>query len=128
MVILITGKQGAGKTHYARELITELEATGFNVCWIDGDAWRGEHKNDDYSEEGRKRNLLSAAQQAAEYERGGHYVVLSFIAPKRKWRDAMRKYWHESRLVYMPGGKLWEGTEYETPVENEFNREINKYR
>ena len=119
MVILITGKAGAGKTHYASELKKELIQEGLGVICIDGDDLRVKDRNEDFSDQGRILNLTHAAELAKRYEMQGNIVVCSFIAPKREWRDMMRSYWKESILVYMPGGHLWEGTEYERPSYDE---------
>lgn len=121
MVYLITGKAGAGKTHYARQLAQELMDEGKLVKHIDGDEWRMEWKNDDYSDQGRLWNLKSAAERARTFEKGGYIVVMSFIAPKQEWRNEMRKLWQQSKVIYIPGGKLWKGTVYEKPTEEELN-------
>lgn len=119
MVYLITGKQGAGKTHYADEFARELKSEGMKVWRLDGDAFRAQNENHDYSDDGRMKNLMAAAKQAAEFESSGFIVVMSFIAPKREWREAMRTHWRHSCVIYVPGGKLWPGTEYERPKDIE---------
>lgn len=122
MVILITGKSGAGKTHYAKTLTQELQINGVDVVMIDADEYRKERgttKPEDFSDAGRTKNLIGAAKLAAEFEREGKTVVMAFIAPRRIWRATMRQYWQESRVVYIPGGDLWEGTTYEEPTDDE---------
>jgi adenylylsulfate kinase-like enzyme len=86
-----------------------------SVSWVDGDVFRKETGNQDFSYQGRKRNLKDAAIRAAKLEENGNLVVCSFVAPKKRWRRMMRKYWKESLVVYIPGGTLWEGTTYEIP-------------
>ena len=125
MVILITGKANSGKTHYATELQREMVGDGFIVEHIDGDDFRKIKGNNDYSDEGRMRNLKDAAERAAELENEGYIVLCSFIAPKKKWRNMMRKYWEVSRVVYMPGGTLWKGTTYQRPSERELRTRYN---
>ena len=125
MVILVTGKQGAGKTHHADLLANELMNESNDVYRIDGDSFRELTGNNDYTDAGRIRNLMDAAQLAAEYEKKGYIVILSFIAPVKAWRDAMRKAWLQSRLIYIPGGKLWEGTTYERPIAEELEIQSN---
>jgi adenylylsulfate kinase-like enzyme len=121
MVILITGKKDAGKTHYAKALVKELEEQYYKVILLDGDALRKETDNLDFSDEGRIKNLKKAAELAASFEEEGFIVVLSFIAPRKKWRNMMRKYWEVSRIVYLPGGTLWKGTTYDIPAEEEYD-------
>ena len=115
MIYLITGKAGAGKTHYSRALASELILEGEKVVVLDGDEFREKNKNDDFSDEGRLRNLLGAAKVAAELENQGFTVILAFIAPREDWRQEMRSLWKESEVIYIPGGTLWEGTTYEKP-------------
>ena len=47
MVILITGKKGAGKSYYAQKLVEELKAEDYKVYWLDGDKFRAEKGNTD---------------------------------------------------------------------------------
>lgn len=115
MVYLITGKSDAGKTRYAKAFADELMADGHKVVCIDGDEFRQQTNNDDFSDQGRILNLTEAAKLAADLESKGNIVLVSFVAPKRAWRNMMRQYWHESQVVYLPGGTLWEGTTYERP-------------
>ena len=103
-----------------RSLAKELSDAGIPVATIDGDSFRSEHNNHDFSDKGRIANLTKAAKLAAENEQQGEIVILSFIAPQREWRNMMRKFWKESRLVYLPGGTLWEGTTYERPKNDEY--------
>jgi adenylylsulfate kinase len=122
MVILVTGKAGAGKTTYATRYAEELKAEGHRVVMIDGDEFReqrGTTKPEDFSDEGRISNLMDAAKMAAEFEEKGYIVILAFIAPKEEWRDMMRKLWKLSVVVYIPGGTLWPGTNYERPTFDE---------
>jgi adenylylsulfate kinase-like enzyme len=58
MVILITGKADAGKTHYGQELKKELEGNGYTIEHLNGDVFRAENNDQDYSVAGRERNLL----------------------------------------------------------------------
>ena len=119
MIYLITGKAGAGKTHYSKALAKELIDEGIRVVVLDGDEFRQETGNEDFSDKGRRGNLLGAAKIAADLEAQGFTVILAFIAPLRKWRDEMRSLWRESEVIYLPGGTLWEGTTYEKPTRDE---------
>ena len=44
---------------------------------------------------------------------------MAFIAPHKEIRDEMRDMWQCSRVVYLPGGDLWEGTTYDIPTNTE---------
>lgn len=119
MVILVTGKEGSGKCQYAHDLAREYELEQFRVKWINSSKFRSETGDYNYTEEGKESFLLRVAEVAAEFEQRGYVVILSFIAPRRKWRNKMRKFWEVSRLVYLPGGSMWEGTTYERPNDTE---------
>jgi len=121
MVYLITGKAGAGKTHYSQALAKEFTDEGIPVATLDGDAIRNNTGNHDFTDKGRINNLTFAAKLAQIHEDKGEVVILSFIAPKKKWRDMMRTYWEKSRVIYIPGGTLWKDTTYEKPTEDELN-------
>jgi len=113
MVYLITGKAGAGKTHYAQALLAELITK--STMFIDGDKLREETGNHDYSDEGRMRNLKDAALMAQRAEGEGKIVAVAMIAPRKDWRNMMRAHWQDSHTVYIPGGTLWKDTKYEKP-------------
>jgi len=120
MVVLIIGKPGAGKTTYAARLAEELSGDG-PVAILDSEAVRASTHNYDFSAEGRRTHLLYMAEMAAEMDRNGvETVIVAAVCPKREYRNRMRAKWEKSRLVYLPGGKLWEGTHFERPDEDEF--------
>lgn len=119
MVFLICGKSGAGKTTYAMNLAEEL-TTECLVRVLDGDEQRAVSGNNDYSDAGRHRHLMGMARAASHAESLGFVVIVAAIAPKAIWRREMRAMWRESRLVYLPGGTLWEGTIFERPKFDEF--------
>jgi adenylylsulfate kinase len=121
MVILVVGKSGAGKTTYAKKLAEELRTTGRHAQVLDGDVFRTMMGNKDFTDDGRRRNLESIALTAQLIESNGRTAIVACVAPTKALREMMRKMWEESRLVYLPGGTLWEGTEYEVPDVGEFN-------
>ena len=121
MIYLITGKAGAGKTHYATKLIEELQIDKEKVIMIDGDEYREKTSNHDYSLAGRTKNLMGAATLAKDFEEEGYIVVMAFVAPNKELRNMMRTHWQASRTIYIPGGDLWEGTTYEIPDEDELD-------
>jgi adenylylsulfate kinase len=120
MVILITGKPGSGKSHYAFQLAQELREEGKLVRVLDGDSVRQANNDNDYSDNGRRNHLMRMATLAAKTEDADVIVIIAAVSPKREWRDDMRAMWVSSRLVYLPGGSLWKGTEYMRPQDDEF--------
>jgi len=120
MVILVTGRPGAGKTHHARALAAEYGKRGIPASVLDGDEVRAETNNHDFTDEGRIRHLEKIAGMAAVFESHGIIAIVAVVAPKLEWRNRMRTAWQNSRLVYIPGGTLWTGTEYEVPFDDEY--------
>ena len=120
MVILVTGRAGAGKSTYATRLVSELSEERVRAIILDSEELRRGSGNEDYSDEGRKTHLERVARMAATMERTGGLVIVAAISPTRELRDMMRSFWHHSRLVYIPGGSLWPGTAYERPTDDEF--------
>ena len=121
MVILVCGKASSGKSTLALRLAQELRAEGKVVRILDGDVFRHQTGNQDFTDAGRIRNLQGLAKAAAEGEWPGHVVIVAAVAPRREWRDMMRDMWPgRGLLVYVPGGTRGPGTEYERPVWDEF--------
>lgn len=121
MVILITGRASSGKSTHAKRLAQEYKAKGLGVSVLDGDVYRAINQNDDFTDLGRYRNLKGLAETAQMIEASGRVCIVACIAPRREWRDMMRGYWRESRLVYLPGGTLWANSTYEEPTLEEFD-------
>lgn len=121
MVILITGKPDSGKTTHAKALAKEYASADCPAMVLDGDEIRSDTNNTDFSDEGRRKNLEKIAVMAAQIEKQGITPIVAVVAPKVALRKMMRLHWRSSRLVYLPGGWLWPGTEYESPLPEEFN-------
>lgn len=119
MVYWLTGRSSAGKTVYAKRLKRNLEETGAKVLLLDGDEVRDQFGNQQYDDEARLNHMLSTAKFAAIAERQGFVVIIAMISPKKEWRMKARKLFDKSMLIYLPGGMLWEGTEYEEPDHEE---------
>jgi len=124
MVIWITGKSSSGKTVYAKRFKKLFESLGKKVLLLDSDCVReqfGDGIKDNVSAENRNRehHIMRVANYAAIAEKQGFIVIVAIISPKKEWRMKARKLFDKSMLIYMPGGKLWAGSEYEEPDHEE---------
>lgn len=119
MVYWLTGRASSGKTVYAKRLKIEFEKLGGKVLLLDGDEVRDEFKNRDFDDNSRENHIMTIAKFAAIAERQGYIVIISLLSPKKSWRMKARKLFEKSMLIYLPGGILWEGTEYEEPDHEE---------
>lgn len=117
MVIWITGRKNSGKTTTADRLASIIPGPVI----IDGDAVRIEENNQDFSDDGRRQNILSIAYRAARAEARGDIPIVACVSPKKEWRMAARRMFRESILIYRPGGTLWAGTTYEEPDAEELS-------
>ena len=119
MIYWITGRAGAGKTTKAVSLRCELHMQGcLDVVILDGDVVRMFFPAG-YTNEEREAHIMHTAKIAALLELQGFTVIIAMISPKKKWRMEARKLFSCSELIYIPGGTLWPGTEYEEPDREE---------
>jgi adenylylsulfate kinase-like enzyme len=118
LVIWITGKAGAGKSTFAKKLQDMMTSP---AVIIDGEEVRERYGLKDFSDQGRLINMLLASSEAILAEEKGKVAIVAMISPRKKHRDLVRKLFDDSVLVYVKGGTLWEGTEYEEPDEDEAN-------
>jgi adenylylsulfate kinase len=123
MVYWLTGKSSAGKTVYAKRLKRQFEKLGAKVLLLDGDEVRDQFNNNEYDDDSRLHHIMSVASFAAIAERQGFVVIIALISPKKEWRMKARKLFDKSMLIYLPGGILWEGTDYEEPDHEEMMAE-----
>ncbi|MCF8019805.1 MAG: adenylyl-sulfate kinase [Vallitaleaceae bacterium] len=119
MVYWITGRSSSGKTVYAKRLKRFLEEAGIKVLLLDGDEVRDQFTDNEYTDESRLQHIMKIAFFASIAERQGLVVIIALISPKKEWRMKARKLFEKSMLIYMPGGYLWEGTDYEEPDHEE---------
>ena len=119
MIYWITGRSSSGKTVYAKRLKKQFKEYGMSVLHLDGDEVRDLTSNKDYSDEARMDHIMAVARFAAIAERQGFIVIISLLSPKKEWRMKARKLFDKSMLIFMPGGFLWEGTDYEEPDHEE---------
>lgn len=115
MVLWITGKAGAGKTTLAHQLANLIPG----AMVLDGDDIRKKTGNLDFSDEGRRRNIIGIASTASILEDHGIIPIVACVSPTRKFRDEARSIFKKSILIYVPGGTLWAGTTYEIPGSEE---------
>ena len=119
MIHWITGRAGAGKTYHANRLAEQLRAEGKPVLILDGDEVRDKIRDPGYADGARLEHIMMIAGIAEIAEAQGIEVIIALVSPKREWRNMARERFRESRLIYIPGGKLWPGTTYEEPTADE---------
>ena len=115
MVYWITGRAKSGKSSYAEILKRELEKLGGKVLLLDGDDVRITFEDHSYNDDDRFSHIMKIAKFAKIAESQGFIVIIALVSPRKKWRVEARKLFQESILFYIPGGDLWEGTEFEEP-------------
>jgi len=124
MIYWFTGQPGAGKTTLAKHLISYLSNTE-KVIHIDGDDLRDIFNNQDYSENGRKRNIERAQDIARFMNSKGHSVVVSLVSPYREQREQFKKE-NSVTEIYVNttderGRESFHVKDYEPPLENYLN-------
>lgn len=119
MVIWITGKPSSGKTVYSKRLKRLFDDMGTKVLLLDGDTVRDQIGNQKFEDVDREKHIMSIADYASIAEKQGFLVIIALVSPKKEWRMKARKKFDKSMLIYIPHGKLWEGTEYEIPDHEE---------
>lgn len=119
MVYWLTGRASSGKTVYAKRLKRQFERYGAKVLLLDGDEVRDQFRNKEFDDESRRNHIMTIARFAAIAEKQGFIVIIALISPRKIWRMEARKLFDNSMLIYLPGGVLWEGTDYEEPDHEE---------
>ncbi len=114
MVIWITGKADSGKTTMAKRLSQTVE----RPVILDGDEMRKIFPTG-YEVADREANIMRLAKFAALLERQGFTPLVACVSPTKELRQKARRLFESSCLIYMPGGTLWKGTEYEEPDSDE---------
>jgi len=122
MIFWFTGQPGAGKTTLAMALQKELQQRGHPVVFLDGDGFRLITLNQDYSTEGRKKNIRAAQLLAGKIHDDGVWVVASFVSPFRGLREEFKKRGHVLEIFVhtsQPRGReKYFAANYEPPLEN----------
>lgn len=84
MIIWFYGQPGAGKTTLAKALLEKIDAVH-----IDGDDVRAVFNNQDYSKEGRIKNLTLINSIVRFLDHKGFNVIVSVVAPYQEVRDQL---------------------------------------
>jgi adenylylsulfate kinase-like enzyme len=97
MIVALFGQPHCGKSTLANILKTEILADN-----IDGDNLRDLFKNQDYSKEGRIKNL-NRASDIAHYlnDKGLKHVVLSLVYPYKEAREYLNSLSNNVFWVYL---------------------------
>jgi len=125
MIYLFTGQPGSGKTTLAKKLQFWLQTEKRNwrksVFHIDGDQLRELFPNQDYSKEGRYKNINKAFDIAKYLQSNDTDVVISLVSPYRELRDKFKSeckvteiYCHTKK---MRGREDKFALDYEPPIE-----------
>jgi predicted kinase len=93
MIVVLFGQPGSGKTTLAKKL------KGFTN--LDGDELRNLYVNQDYSRQGRVKNLNRASDLALFLHSRGENVVLSLVYPYWETREYLRSLYKDVRFVYL---------------------------
>lgn len=121
MIYWFTGQPGAGKTTVASALKSALESRGLKVIHLDADDWRKTCGNQDYTELGRRRNIITAQHAAELHSKSGKVVLCSFVSPYKDLRESLKQradvievYMHTSQKR---GREHFHVKDYQAPTE-----------
>ena len=90
MIIWLTGQPGSGKTTLANELLSKIQSENSQkLINIDGDDLRNISKNQDYSKEGRIKNISTIAIMRFLCNKN-HICVISVVAPYKFLRYGLK--------------------------------------
>tara|TARA_B110000003_G_C16611914_1_gene519799 strand:+ start:1206 stop:1670 length:465 start_codon:yes stop_codon:yes gene_type:complete len=92
MIIWLTGQPGSGKTTLATAFIEKVtkDNPDVKIINIDGDDLRNISKNQDYSKEGRIKNISTAISIMRFLANKNYICVVSIVAPYKFLRDELK--------------------------------------
>jgi adenylylsulfate kinase len=92
MIVWFTGQPGSGKTTLANALISHLKehAPDKKIINLDGDDLRKINKNQDYSKDGRIKNISTAISIMRFLANKDYLCVVSIVAPYKFLRDELK--------------------------------------
>ena len=123
MIIWLTGQPGSGKSTLANSIIEKIkkEESSKKIINIDGDDLRHISSNQDYSKEGRIKNISTAIAIARFLSNKEYTVIISIVAPYRFLRDELKEkftflevYLHTDEIR---GREDYFAKDYEVPVD-----------
>ena len=123
MIIWLTGQPGSGKSTLANYIIDKIksENNGVKLINIDGDDLRLINKNQDYSREGRIKNISTAISIMRFLSNKNYVCVVSIVAPYRFLRDELKNdfkfievYLHTTEIR---GREEFFAKDYEIPID-----------
>ena len=123
MIIWLTGQPGSGKTTQANALIKLFKEKNpkLKIMNIDGDDLRSISKNQDYSKEGRIRNISTAISIMRFLCNKDYICIISIVAPYKFLRDELKDefpflevYLHTSEIR---GRESYFAEDYEIPTD-----------
>lgn len=107
MIFWVTGRAGSGKSTLARKLAKQL-----NAVVLDGDDFRRIFP-EDFTPSGRERNQRRITEFAKLLFSQDVSVVISCVSPVKALRKDFQSQLPGCIELQLPGGTLWDGTEYE---------------
>ena len=123
MIIWLTGQPGSGKSTLANSIIKKIkkEKPSKKIINIDGDDLSNISKNQDYSKEGRIRNISTAISIMRFLCNKNYICVISIVAPYKFLRDELKDefpflevYLHTSEVR---GRESYFAEDYEIPTD-----------
>ena len=124
MIIWLTGQPGSGKTTLANEIIKKMKSDNpsIKIINLDGDDLRTINKNQDYSKEGRIKNISTAISIMRFLANKDYICVISIVAPYRFLRDELKEdfnflevYLHTTEIR---GRENFFAKDYEVPIDS----------
>ena len=124
--ILIMGLPGSGKTTLAEKLADEV-GQNFPVEWINADKIRQQYNDWDFSEDGRRRQMLRIRDMADQAVAKGMVAICDFVCPTQD----LRYEFNPDLIVWMDTIKegRFENTNqiFEAPDRDEYDFRITEY-